>query len=316
MNILGRLRKMYYMPHGDDRFLADWLKRMICRPVPKFPRMVQIQTHTGCNGGCLFCPYSEASRETPRGRMSDTLFKKIVKEIADHNVTQRISPYLMNEPFLDPEILEKARYIKKHVPKARIVLTTNGSLLTESVVEDLTRDNPLRAIYISMQGIDKEPYESVMGGTLVFERTFENVERLIAARDAKIPDLKIVITMVKTNRIDVDKAVDYWRSRGVEAKYTRLENRGGNTQAFDALNTGKKKQYTECVRLLKNAYILFNGDMVLCCTDYFKTTILGNVNESSIYDIWNSPHALGIRRNFLRRHFSSIPLCNECLMSA
>ena len=277
--------------------------------------MVQIQTRTGCNAACVFCAYPDASGKTPKGRMSDGLFEKIVAEIADHNVTQRISPYLMNEPFLDSGIIEKARYIKKHVPKARIVLTTNGSLLTEAVVDDLVRDNPLRALYISMQGIEKEPYQESMGGAMVFEKTKENVERLIAKRNQHAPDLKVVVTMIKTNRIDTDKAVAHWKALGVESKYTKLENRGGNNKAFEALNAGERRRFLDCVRLLKNAYILFNGDMVLCCTDYYKTMVLGNVGESSIHEVWNSPRAWEIRKDFLRGDLSRIPLCDDCYIS-
>jgi len=129
------------------------------------------------------------------------LFQKIVAEIAQHNVTQRISPYLMNEPFFDKEILDKARYIRERVPAARLVLTTNGSLLTEAIVENLVTNNPLRALYISMQGIEKETYEATMRGTLVFEKTKKNIEHLIEMRNRYAPNLKIVVTMVKTNRM-------------------------------------------------------------------------------------------------------------------
>jgi MoaA/NifB/PqqE/SkfB family radical SAM enzyme len=315
MSMIKKWKKQYYMPGVDSRWWADMTKRLLCRRVPSFPRMVQIQTRTGCNAACVFCPYSDTYDKLPKGQMSDSLFHKIVEEIAQHNTTHRISPYLMNEPFFDKTILEKARYIKKHVPKARIVLTTNGSLLSQTVVEDLVKNNPLRALYISMQGLEKAAYEETMRGGLVFEKTKANVEHLIDMRNQHAPDLKIVVTMVKTNRIDAEAAVNYWKSRGIDSKYTMLENRGGNTESFDSLNAGDKRVFLDCVRLLKNAYILFNGDMVLCCTDYYKTMVLGNVADSSIADVWNSEKALKIRRDFLRGDLSEIPLCAECFVS-
>lgn len=303
------------MPGVDSRWWANIAKRMVYRSVPSFPRMIQIQTRTGCNAACIFCPYPDASEKVPKGQMTDMLFHKIVAEVAQRNVTKRISPYLMNEPFFDKEILDKVRYIKKKVPKARLVLTTNGSLLTEAIVEDLVKNNPLRALYISMQGIEKEAYEATMRGTLVFDKTKKNVEHLIDMRNRYAPNLKIVVTMVKTNRIKAEEAVSYWESRGVEAKYTQLENRGGNTEAFDTLNAGDRRIFLDCSRLLKNAYILFNGDMVLCCTDYYKTMVLGNIADASIAEIWNSEHARKIRSDFLKGDLSHIPLCAECFVS-
>ncbi len=315
MSIIRKWQRNFYMSGVDDRWWADQIKRTVCRPVPAFPRMVQIQTRTGCNAACLFCPHPDAYPKLPKGEMTDALFEKIVDEIALHNATKRISPYLMNEPFLDKSILDRARHIRERVPRARIVLTTNGSLLTEAVVDNLVQDNPLRALYISMQGIEKAAYEASMRGAMVFEKTMENVERLIEKRDRHAPDLKIVVTMIKTNRIDADKAVAHWRSRGIESKYTKLENRGGNNAAFEALNTGDKRVFRDCVRLLKNAYILFNGDMVLCCTDYYKTMVLGNVASTSISDVWNSEYAQSIRRDFLRGDLDANPLCAACYVS-
>jgi len=177
-------------------------------------------------------------------------------------------------------------------------------------------DNPFHALYISMQGIEKGPYEATMGGSLVFEQTMANVEYLIAQRNARAPGLKIVVTMVKTSAIDAEAAVRFWRGKGVDAKYTVLENRGGNIETFDRLNAGQKRAFKDCTRLFKHAYILFDGDMVLCCTDYYKTMVLGNVADSSVYEVWNSPRAKAIRRNFLRGDLSENLLCAQCYVSA
>ena len=248
--------------------------------------------------------------------MSDELFTKIVHEIAKHRVTKRISPYLMNEPFLDRTMLEKSRYIKKHIPRSKLTVTTNAGPLKKEIVDDLVRDNPFRSIYISFQGIEKEAYERTMQGNLIMEKTKENVEYLIEQRNKFTPNLKVVVTMVKTSMIDAESAVKYWQSRGVESQYTALENRGGNIKEFDDLNVGNKRIFKDCTRLFKQAYILWNGDMVLCCTDYFKKIVLGNCNESSIYDVWNSPRSIHIRRNFIRGELEDNPLCANCEIAA
>jgi len=263
----------------------------------------------------VFCPYKDSYNEVPKGRMSDELFEKIVAEIARFGVTRRVSPYLMNEPFLDKTILEKSRYIARHVPGCKVVITTNAGKLTKDVVDDIVQDNPFRAIYISMQGIEKGPYESTMGGSLVFEETKRNVEYLMEQRNKHLPGLKIVMTMIKTSAIDAESAVRYWKSLGAESKYTVLENRGGNLPGFNELNVGSKRVFKDCTRLFKHAYILFNGDMVLCCTDYYKTMVLGNVGETSIHDVWNSPRAVELRRNFIKGDLRDNPLCAKCVIS-
>jgi hypothetical protein len=313
MGLLRKLKSTYYMPGIDPRPARDMLKRLAYRRIPDFPRTVQLQTRTGCNAGCIFCPYEDARDKVPSGKMPADLFEKIVQELARHR-THRISPYLMNEPFMDNTLLVKARRIKAVIPRARLIVTTNAGVLHPAVTDDLLADNPFRAIYISVQGIEKAPYEATMRGSLRFEKTMENVEYLIQQRNRLAPGLKIVVTMVKTKRINAEKAVAYWQSKGVESKYTVLENRGGNTAVFKKLNAGKARIFRDCTRLFKHAYILFNGDMVICCTDYYKTMVLGNVAESSIYEVWNAPRAQEIRRNFLLGDLSDNPLCAKCFV--
>ncbi len=316
MGLLKRIKSSYYVPGADERRLPDWGKRLVFRRVPRFPRVVQIETLSACNGACVFCPQKDPHANVPRGKMSQELFERIVNEIGRHGVTRRVSPYLTNEPFLDRAMLERSRYIKRTVPRCEVVVTTNAGVLTPDIVDNMARDNPYHAIYISMQGIEKEAYERTMRGSLVFEDTKRNVEHLIEQRDARMPGLKIVVTMVKTTEIDAEAAVAYWRSRGVEAKYTVLENRGGNLPDIERLCAGTKRVFKDCTRLFKVACITFDGDMVLCCTDYYRTMVLGNVRESSVYDVWNSPRAVEIRRNFIRGDLRGNPLCARCVIAS
>lgn len=315
MSLVKKYKSTYYLPGVDDRWWADAFKRVFYRRVPQFPRTVQIQTRTGCNGGCIFCPYKDSVGVVPKGTMSDALFEKIVAEIAARGQTRRISPYLMNEPFLDAGLVEKARYIRDRVPRGKVIVTSNGGKLTSGIVEDIMRDNPFHEIFLSVQGIEKEAYEDSMRGSLVFEETKRNVEYLIEQRNRHRPGLKITVTMIKTALIDAEAAVRHWRALGADSKYTVLENRGGNVKGFDEINLGKKRVFRDCTRLFKQAYILFNGDMILCCTDYFKTMVLGNVAESSICEVWNGPRAVEVRRNFLRGDLRGNPLCARCFVS-
>jgi len=51
---------------------------------------------------------------------------------------------------------------------------------------------------------------------------------------------------------------------------------------------------------------------VLCCVDYGCTTVLGNVGETSIAEVWNSEKAKDIRRRFLSGNTEGL-LCHNCL---
>jgi MoaA/NifB/PqqE/SkfB family radical SAM enzyme len=304
----------YYLPDPGDGFVQALKKRLTRRPVPAFPRTIQIQTGTGCNADCIFCPYGETYDTQPKGQMEWWLFKKIADESARHHV-RRISPYLMNEPFVDRHLFEKIAYINEVNPRARVVITSNGSLLTPPVVEKLLAlGDGVHELYLSVQGIDKESYERTMRGGMEFERTLRNVDHLIQVmRERRLKRPHLWITMVDTDVIDARKAVAYWKSRGVSSKCTRLENRGGNIADANSFSRSHDMQYfSTCTRLFKQMYIMFNGDVVLCCTDYSRQEVLGNVRERSLYDVWNGERAVEIRRKFLGDRIGELPLCGQC----
>ena len=73
-------------------------------PVSSAPDHIQIQTITGCNASCIFCPNGKTRRNIPKGRRMDwDLYRSIVDQSIAMGI-RRYSVYLMNEPMLDREL--------------------------------------------------------------------------------------------------------------------------------------------------------------------------------------------------------------------
>ncbi|MFQ5700398.1 MAG: radical SAM/SPASM domain-containing protein [Acidobacteriota bacterium] len=304
----------YYLDQPGEGLLTGLHKWLTRRPVPKFPRTLQIQTVTGCQADCIFCPFGETFDLQPKGRMDPDLFRRIIAEARRHGV-RRISPYLMNEPFIDKDLFSKIVYIHEQIPDSKVVVTTNGGVLTRARVDEmLDIGDALKALYVSFQGIEKDAYEKTMRGAMHFEHTMENINYLLEQQRKRVTEYpRVWITMVSTEIIDAKKAVAYWKKRGVRTKYTALENRGGNIADAESYSTtGAMQYFSTCTRLFKQGYINFNGDMVLCCTDYSRKQVLGNIRDSSIYDVWNGEKAMDIRRRFLGGRIDTIDLCCDC----
>jgi len=84
--------------------------------------------------------------------------------------------------------------------------------------------------------------------------------------------LQSVVTMVATNLIEWIIPWSSGAQKGVESKWTPLENRGGNISSALELAPGGKElvRFVNCSRLFKQAYILSTGTWSLCCTDYTR----------------------------------------------
>ena len=96
---------------------------------------IQIQTIQECNLRCGFCPNSYLTQT--KKKMPLEIYHKIIDELSTINYTGRVSPYLMNEPLLDDRLDELIAYSKKKLPKALLMISSNGTLLTKKRAEQL-----------------------------------------------------------------------------------------------------------------------------------------------------------------------------------
>ncbi len=304
----------YYIPQDSPGLLASLRQRLFARkkPVPAFPAIIQIQTQSGCNAACAFCPNRKTLATLSHGRMDDALFRKIVDECLAHH-PRRISPYLMNEPLLDPDLPERIRYIAtRKGPATTIRINTNASRLEGDMARELLRCG-LDSLLISFHGLSKEVYEESMRG-LCFEENLERVNAFLALwRAAPQPKPKVHITMVRTRLIEpeIPRIQAYWAERGLRADIHCLGNRAHLSVEDANLNPGRWEPFTTCKRLIRQAYILYNGDAVLCCVDWERTTVLGNLRENSLADVWNGPVAVNIRRRYFAGDLDGL-LCARC----
>lgn len=314
------MSRRYFLPEmhwPPTRLLLRWVGRR--RPVPDFPRVVQIQTRPGCPARCIFCPNGRTTARIPDVEMPLHLFKRIVDECLDHEV-KRISPYLMNEPLIDRQIGQKIAYITRRRDllgvKTVSKINSNGALLDEDMARSLL-DSGLDRISFSVHGIVAEIYEKTMVN-LKLDRVLANIDRFLdLKRSGNYTKPRVRVTMVKTKYIEpqLPEIMRYWGERGVKVNIRGLENRADRNVegTMKKFNTRGWQPFSWCTRLFEQAYILSTGEMTLCCVDWNRRAIMGRVGDGvSVRDVWNGPAYWEIRRRFLRGDLAGT-LCAECL---
>lgn len=289
----------------------------LTRHTPSFPFLIDIMTKSGCNASCVFCPSGKPFLKVTHGTMPDELYQKIIDEAARHPVL-RLAPFLQNEPLRDPKIHERVEYAKRKMPRwTQIRLISNGSLLTEEMAYNLIHAG-LDKLIISVQSIEKEVYEKTMIG-LTYERTLENVMRLVELKRrlrAKNPNLEI--WMVRTQYVEdkLEEHKRFWSQRGIKLKARKLNNQANPSlearmREHGDLPTDEWEYAYSCAIPFWRAWIVWNGDMILCCADWHRSTVFGNVWESSIAEIWKSPKYTEHRRRMLSGDVQGL-LCQGC----
>lgn len=104
------------------------------RSLPAFSELA-LETSAYCNRRCPACPVSVA----PRGKdvMDESLFAKVLGELAQMKFSGRVALHFFNEPLLDKDIAGKVRRIADAAPRASIEIYSNGDFLTKPLAESL-----------------------------------------------------------------------------------------------------------------------------------------------------------------------------------
>lgn len=308
----------YYVPENTSnpvsRLKLKYIEKR--KPLPDAPHAVQIQTVSGCNASCVFCPNGKTDLEIPLGnRMDVGLFRSIVDQIADMDV-RRISPYLMNESMLDKQLPERVAYITEKKQAFQFTkINSHGGLLNERMAKGLL-DAGLDRLNFSVQGLDPDIYERIM--RLKLPKVLDNIDRFLEiVRDGGYK-IRVRIVMLDTKEVhpQLDTIRAYWNERGVKINLNQLENRG-NHQAIqaDEIAVHELQTFDWCTRMFDQMYILYDGRLVQCCADWEQSGVVGDVSKMSLQEAWRGQVYNNFRRKFLAGDVEG-SICDGCTKDA
>lgn len=253
---------------------------------------LQVENTSHCNAHCLFCPHSNL-REN--GFMTDELYEKIIDEASQLPNLQSFIPMLTGEPFLDKKYIDKLKLAREKLPNADIEIYTNGSLLTDEVIEQLKEIPGLR-FSISVNGLKPETRRRMMG----LDDYWEVIRALKAMERAGI---KYRATMVAYPDIDREEIRAFIESGGTAIQY---QSWAGIQYPYD------RKRWTSCARVINMMTIRYNGNVCLCCFDPEGDVSFGNLNEQTIEEVWHS----SAHQEYVIMHKQGrgheLPKCNQC----
>jgi molybdenum cofactor biosynthesis enzyme MoaA len=264
------------------------------------PDHVQIQTITGCNARCIFCPNGKTRRNIPSGRrMGWDLYRSIVDQCVELGI-RRYSVYLMNEPMLDRELAERVAYVSARIKKPQYVkVTSHGGLLTERMAKGLL-DSGLDKLKISVQSLNANTYRNIMDLSLA--KTLKNIDHFLELKKKggyKLPRLEIVMVDSIQTHNEIPQIRRYWQEREIKLYIEPVENRADQQNIREtAVGEHRLKSFSWCRRLMEQIYILYDGRMVQCCADWEQRSMMGDLSAHRLADIWNGRRYTDYRRRF------------------
>lgn len=274
-----------------------------------YPVNLVLEATTYCNLRCKACPHAFMKRAN--GKMSAPLYKKIVDEIAAKSPKETIVWFaFMGEPVsLKEDLFEKIKYAKKK-GVANAYLNTNAILLDDKMA-DLAIASGLDKIIISVDAFSEDAYKKIRcgGDFKLLKKNILNLLDKIKKNKSPKPEVVVQFIIMDENRDEERTFKDFWLEHGATVKIRRKLGWGGSVEAEDLL-IPQEKRNMPCPWLMRQMVVLWDGKVAQCDGDYEGVHSAGDVNKSSIHEIWNG-ELKRRRQKHVNKDFDFEP-CNSC----
>ena len=257
-----------------------------------FPKAVHLETQAICNAKCSFCPYTDLTRKGERMSL-DNIFK-IIQDLKAIPVEHSwyISPYKVNEPFLDDRLDTILAMILFNL-SCNIKIISNGNYMPDSALNSLIKldkRNPGRLnLTISLNTADPDSYKKLMKMSL--DKTIRNLDKLHELSEMNPSSTllnSIRLSSVATSSLLQKQFTDFVKTRYPRFKALNLHMNEwiADRESYKSHSlTNRAILSSPCLRW-SDLSITSTGDIALCCMDADATYNLGNAINTNALDLY------------------------------
>lgn len=274
-----------------------------------------------CNFKCNFCAIQTKKEKLAfRKQLMDvSLFNKIVDDLKEF--PGRLKVLRINgqgEPLLNPNLSEMIRYAKESNVADFVEIITNGSRLCPEVNQQLI-DSGIDRIRISIEALDSEGYKNICGANIEFNGLLRNIKDLYDRSGKCEIYCKIVDVAVPT---ETDKNKFFEMFGEICDRYF-IDNVIPLWSDFDELVMGDNlkgvhgqeiKNVKVCPYSFYSLIINPDGEVTVCCADWKRKLIVGDLKTESLKEIWNGKKLRNFWIAMLEGKKNCFEMCQKCLL--
>lgn len=181
------------------------------RPLKKQPVLLEFELDNTCNLECIMCN-GETSSMIRKGKPHKPLFKTKYDKNFLAQIKQLLpkiqqANFIGGEPLLIPVYFDIIEEIVRVNPKAKINISTNGTILNDRIKKILEAGN--FDISVSIDSIDKGTYEFIRKNA-DFEKTFSNLKYFHNYCKQNKSYFSIWVCPLTVNRFEIPDIFDYF----------------------------------------------------------------------------------------------------------
>lgn len=228
-----------------------------------------------CNSYCnRFCSFCTRTYDNrEKVRMPLSLIYKTLNELKEVDFKGLISFHFYNEIFTDKRIYQLFDKCKEL--NLNNYLVTNGDFLTKENVKKLSEYNIKEFTFSLYDSKDRKDFE---------ERSKQYIKKF----ELDSYDWELIIL------------------NGGEG----FTNRAGYVNHVEEKVELPVK--AACSKIVKKVDVRYDGEVVMCCMDYYGLHSLGNINDQNIIDIWYGDKKRQQLADLKKGNRSKYELCSKC----
>lgn len=254
------------------------------------PWIINLDTFSGCNLKCPFCPTGTDQMGRPRRQLPIEHAKRVIDCVKDHALEIRL--YNWGEPFLNPDIFEIIRYA--HDAGLYTVISSNLSVKVKDLAQKVV-DSKLDRLTASMDGISQTALETYRRRADV-ELCYANIAAITGERKrqgAATPSVELQFLVFRHNEHELDQleakrlevGADIFRPRRAFIFHDDFVPRHPGYQPLKQIFQGA------CDFLYAELTVEATGAVSPCCTNTSSQWDVGTINDLSdgLLAFWNAP---------------------------
>lgn len=264
---------------------------------PSPPFTVKVELSEGCNLACSFCGIN-GIREKP-GKvfywMTEDTASRIALSLGMLTDKKGWNPHIEftmhGEPTMNPKHAEIIRIFRMALPKTQLMLTSNGGGLLKG--DTVANINLLFRNGLNILALDD--YDTVKIVGKIRDRVQSDPIGLhpgIAWYEYPADPRGHPHTRRKVTEKLVTVIADLPRNAAAKkGTHSNIANHCGAAGPRDLSTMGRK-----CARPFRELAIRWNGNVAACCDDWRGEYRIGNVHDTSIYNLWRGDAFKALRR--------------------
>lgn len=279
------------------------------------PEYVALEVTNVCNFKCMFCPQSDPSHhlKVPRTLLSEDDCRAFLERIREADIRTNLMHWTLDgEPFMHKGFAKLVE-ISTEFGFTNTYFASNGMLCTAQRLLEFPLDRVQLNIAIDFCS-DRSYFEEVRGTPGSWERVRENISSITC--DDRFASVRIDVTDISSFSLREPGELNrrFGELQRLFKASERLRCRRRTFHNATGFLKGRKKgdRYHVCPYPWTHLRIASNGDVVPCCRDLQHKTVLGNLKERSVEDIWNGRVMTALRGDLLDERPERIAACRGC----